>query len=211
MRRCAWWGGGRSGRIAGSAIRSGFADVGNRGGSGEDRPERSRGAEAHGGTANRRRRSDARRSALHGRLGHSAKVSSLSDLEYRVWTTYVLATDDFGVMRADAVAFQTAHDALSTRPAHEIAKCVEGLVETGLVAAFEQQGARYLYQCAGRTSAPAVLCTDAAPVAGLGRGQREDAPPVVRPSGRHPGAGPSAELRHYSRRTSVSRTRVRNG
>ena len=83
---------------------------------------------------------------LHARLGHSAKVSSLSDLEYRVWTTYVLATDDFGVMRADAVAFQAAHDALSTRPAEEIAKCVERLVETGLVAAFEHQGARYLYQ-----------------------------------------------------------------
>ena len=83
---------------------------------------------------------------LHARLGHSARVSSLSDLEYRVWTTYVLATDDFGVMRADAVAFQAAHDALSTRPAEEIAKCVERLVETGLVAAFEHQGARYLYQ-----------------------------------------------------------------
>ena len=83
---------------------------------------------------------------LHARLGHSAKVSSLSDLEYRVWTTYVVATDDFGVMRADVVAFQAAHDALSTRPAGEIAKCVERLVETGLVAAFEHQGARYLYQ-----------------------------------------------------------------
>ena len=83
---------------------------------------------------------------LHARLGHSAKVSSLSDLEFRVWTTYVLATDDFGVMRADAVAFQAAHDALSTRSAEEIAKCVERLVETGLVAAFEHQGARYLYQ-----------------------------------------------------------------
>ena len=83
---------------------------------------------------------------LHARLGHSAKVSSLSDLEYRVWTTYVLATDDFGVMRADAVAFQAAHDALSTRPAEEIAKCVERLVEVGLVAAFEHQAARYLYQ-----------------------------------------------------------------
>ena len=83
---------------------------------------------------------------FHARLGHSAKVSSLSDLEYRVWTTFVLATDDFGVMRADAVAFQAAHDALRTRPAEEIAKCVERLVEVGLVAAFEHQAARYLYQ-----------------------------------------------------------------
>ena len=83
---------------------------------------------------------------LHARLGHSAKVSSLTDLEFRVWTTYVLAADDFGVMRADAVAFQAAHDALSTRPAGAIAKCIERLVEAGLVAGFEHQRARYLYQ-----------------------------------------------------------------
>ena len=83
---------------------------------------------------------------LHARLGHSAKVSSLTDLEYRVWTTYVLAADDFGVMRAHAIAFQAAHDALSTRPAGAIAKCIERLVEAGLVAGFEHQGARFVYQ-----------------------------------------------------------------
>ncbi len=83
---------------------------------------------------------------LHARLGHSAKVSSLSDLEYRVWTTYLLAADDFGVMRAEAVAFQAAHDALSRRPAKAIGRCVERLVTAGLVAVFVHQGARYLYQ-----------------------------------------------------------------
>ncbi len=83
---------------------------------------------------------------LHARLGHSAKVSSLSDLEYRVWTTYLLGADDFGVMRAEAVAFQAAHDALSRRPAKVIGRCIERLVTTGLVAAFVHQGARYLYQ-----------------------------------------------------------------
>ena len=83
---------------------------------------------------------------LHARLGHSAKVSSLSDLEYRVWTTYLLGADDFGVMRAEAVAFQAAHDALSRRPAKAIGKCIERLVKAGLVAAFVHQGARYLYQ-----------------------------------------------------------------
>ena len=83
---------------------------------------------------------------FHARLGHSAKVSSLSDLAYRVWTTYLLGADDFGVMRADAVAFQAAHDALRERPAAEVAAGIERLVEVGLVAAFIHQGARYLYQ-----------------------------------------------------------------
>ena len=83
---------------------------------------------------------------FHARLGHSAKLSSLSDLEYRVWTTYVLAADDFGVMRADAVAFQAAHDALRTRPPRAITRSIDRLVTVGLVAAFLHQGARYLYQ-----------------------------------------------------------------
>ena len=83
---------------------------------------------------------------LHARLGHSAKVSRLSDLAFRVWTTYVLAADDFGVMRADAVAFQAAHDALRERGAEEVAASIERLVEVGLVSAFEHEGVRFLYQ-----------------------------------------------------------------
>ena len=83
---------------------------------------------------------------LHARLGHSAKVSSLSDLEFRVWATYLLAADDFGVMRAEAVAFQAAHDGLSGRPARAVKRCIERLVKVGLVTAFVHQGARYLYQ-----------------------------------------------------------------
>ena len=83
---------------------------------------------------------------LHARLGHSTKVSRLSDLAFRVWTTYVLAADDFGVMRADALAFQAAHDALRGRSADEVAAAVERLVEVGLVSAFEHEGVRFLYQ-----------------------------------------------------------------
>ena len=82
---------------------------------------------------------------LHARLGHSARVSRLSDLAFRVWTTYVLAADDFGVMRADAVAFQAAHDALRERPAEEVAASIDRLVEVGLVSAFEHRGVRFLY------------------------------------------------------------------
>ncbi len=83
---------------------------------------------------------------LHARLGHSAKVSRLSDLAFRVWTTYVLAADDFGVMRADAVAFQAAHDALRERGAEQVSASIDQLVEVGLVSAFEHEGVRFLYQ-----------------------------------------------------------------
>ena len=83
---------------------------------------------------------------LHARLGHSARVSRLSDLAFRVWTTYVLGADDFGVMRADAVAFQAAHDALRERPAEEVAASIDRLVEVGLVSTFEHRGVRFLYQ-----------------------------------------------------------------
>jgi len=83
---------------------------------------------------------------LHARLGHSTRVSRLSDLTFRVWTTYVLGADDFGVMRADAVAFQAAHDALRERPAEEVAASIDRLVEVGLVSTFEHRGVRFLYQ-----------------------------------------------------------------
>ena len=83
---------------------------------------------------------------LHARLGHSAKVSSLSDLEYRVWTTYVLAADDFGVMRADAVAFQRRMTPCAPGRPGRSTRGIERLVTVGLVAAFLHQGARYLYQ-----------------------------------------------------------------
>ncbi len=89
---------------------------------------------------------------LHARLGHSAKVSSLSDLEYRVWTTYVLAADDFGVMRAEAVAFQAAHDGLGGRPAKVIQRSIERLVKVGLVATFAHQERATCTRPTGRTS-----------------------------------------------------------
>ena len=116
---------------------------------------------------------------FHARLGHSAKVSSLSDLEYRVWTTYVLAADDFGLMRADAVPFQAAHDALSGRPARAVQRSIERLVKAGLVGEFvHHQGSRYLYQPGRLAGLPAgaVSAADDAFGAGGGRGEREDAP-----------------------------------
>lgn len=83
---------------------------------------------------------------LHRRAGHSQKVNLLTDLEYRVWTQYILSADDFGVMRASAVTIQADNDHLSNRPAKVIQRCIEALAKGGLLRIFEHQNRRYVYQ-----------------------------------------------------------------
>lgn len=70
----------------------------------------------------------------------------LTDLEYRVWTQYLLSADDFGVMRATPLAFQNDNDYLANRRAKELQRCIDALVGSGLVRRFEHQGKPYLYQ-----------------------------------------------------------------
>lgn len=83
---------------------------------------------------------------LHRRAGHSCKVNLLTDLEYRVWTQYLLTADDFGIMRASAVTLQADNDHLAGRPPKMVQRCIEALIKAGLVREFEHQGRRYLYQ-----------------------------------------------------------------
>lgn len=83
---------------------------------------------------------------FHQKAGHSHKVSLLTDLEYRVWTQYLLSADDFGVMRATAVKLQADNDHLAHRPVKMILRCLEAIVKCGLVRAFDHQGAKFVYQ-----------------------------------------------------------------
>lgn len=83
---------------------------------------------------------------FHKRLGHSVKVSALTDIEYRVWSQYQLSADDFGVMRESAVTLQADNDNLAARPAALILKALKRLVEIGLLRRFIHQVHSYVCQ-----------------------------------------------------------------
>jgi hypothetical protein len=83
---------------------------------------------------------------FHQKAGHSHKVNMLTDLEYRVWTQYLLSADDFGVMRATAVKLQSDNDHLANRPAKVVQRCIEALIKAELVREFTHQGARFIFQ-----------------------------------------------------------------
>lgn len=83
---------------------------------------------------------------FHKRLGHSKKVSGLSDLEFRVWTQYVLSADDFGVMRSSPLVPQADNSNLGKRPARAIQQALDTLVRIDLARSFEHQGTTFIYQ-----------------------------------------------------------------
>jgi hypothetical protein len=83
---------------------------------------------------------------IHPKLGHSAKVSHLSDFDYRVWTQYLLSADDFGVMRASAVTLQADNDAIEARPVKAVERALQHIIDRGLVLEFAHQGKRFIFQ-----------------------------------------------------------------
>lgn len=83
---------------------------------------------------------------IHPKLGKSRKVSLLTDLEYRVWTQYILSADDFGVMHATAVKIQSDNLHLANRPAKMVKRCLDALVKCGLLHAFTHQGQPFVFQ-----------------------------------------------------------------
>jgi len=83
---------------------------------------------------------------FHPRAGHSKKVTSLTDLEFRVWWTYQMAADDFGVMRRSVVVLQAANDSLARRSKQAVEKALDRVVDVELLQWFEHQGEYYVCQ-----------------------------------------------------------------
>jgi hypothetical protein len=83
---------------------------------------------------------------FHPRAGHSRKVTSLNDLEFRVWWTYQMAADDYGVMRRSVVVLQAANDALASRPKRYVDAALDKVVTVGLLVPFEHQDEWFVCQ-----------------------------------------------------------------
>jgi hypothetical protein len=70
----------------------------------------------------------------------------LTDLEFRVWIQYLLSSDDFGVMPMSVSQLKAGNHHLENRPVKQLQRCLEALVQAGLVRQFQHQGRPYIYQ-----------------------------------------------------------------
>lgn len=81
----------------------------------------------------------------HRTEGHSAKLSALTDLEYRVWCQYRLSANDLGVMSDEPSQIQADNTSLRSRPFRTLRKALDRLIELTLVQRFAHQGQAYLF------------------------------------------------------------------
>ena len=83
---------------------------------------------------------------FHKCLGHSAKVNGLTDFEDLTWRAYVLAADDFGLMRFSAITLRAENDRLARKSQKVVQRALEAIRDAGLIRTFEHQGRTYCYQ-----------------------------------------------------------------
>lgn len=72
-------------------------------------------------------------------------MSALDHLSFRVWATYIVASDDFGVMPEEASVIKSTNRGLKKTSDRAIAQAMKRLAE-GLLRRFTWQGQAYLWQ-----------------------------------------------------------------
>lgn len=83
---------------------------------------------------------------LHKRAGQGERTGELSHLEWRVWTVYLIAADDFGVMWAHESMLHSASPGLISETPRKLRAALEKLVNSKLLGRFTHQSRHYLYQ-----------------------------------------------------------------
>lgn len=82
---------------------------------------------------------------IHPKLGHNYRVCELSWFERCVWMTYLLAADDFGVMRCSAVTIREADDKIAEESEAKVTAALNRIVTVGLVQTFTDRGRLYCF------------------------------------------------------------------
>lgn len=84
---------------------------------------------------------------LHKRALAGDRTNALTHLEWRIWTVYEMAADDFGVMRCHEEAWITAHPCLGREKARAIRAAIEKVINSTLLGRFKSEnGLTYVYQ-----------------------------------------------------------------
>lgn len=84
---------------------------------------------------------------LHKRALAGERTNALTHLEWRVWTVYEMAADDFGVMRCHEEAWITAHPCLGKEKPRALRAAIERVVNSTLIGRFTaSNGLAYVYQ-----------------------------------------------------------------
>lgn len=72
--------------------------------------------------------------------GTSKKLCALNDFEFRVWSQYKLAANDFGVMAYSPAPLIAENRSLEQRGVSKVRKALDRIVGLGLLLVFEHQG-----------------------------------------------------------------------
>lgn len=82
---------------------------------------------------------------IHPQSGRDAKVTALSDFEYRVWSQYILSANDLGVMPWTAGALQGGNSVLDARPRKVVEAAMAAILRVGLLRTFVHDGTTYAW------------------------------------------------------------------